>query len=59
MGISPLYHSECTERFGWVYMYYKKDPSEDAQWGYVAAPHHCACKIQQNLPIDSASSVSR
>ncbi|KAI1301835.1 hypothetical protein HDE_02747 [Halotydeus destructor] len=45
-GISPLYQSECTERFGWMYMYYKKSPEEAAQWGYVEAPHHCACKIQ-------------
>jgi len=47
-GISNLYHSECTERFGWIYMYYRKSPSDAPQWGYVAAPHHCACKIQPN-----------
>ncbi|RWS08971.1 hypothetical protein B4U79_17732 [Dinothrombium tinctorium] len=46
LGISPIYHSECTERLGWMYMYYKKQGSDEAQWGFVASPHHCACKIQ-------------
>ena len=46
MGISPLYHSECTERHGWVYMYHKKRDKKEAEWGYIASPHHCACKIQ-------------
>ncbi|XP_054722076.1 uncharacterized protein LOC129231739 [Uloborus diversus] len=47
IGISPLYESECTERYGWMYMYYRKldDPFRIPQWGFVAAPHHCACKI--------------
>ncbi|XP_076346585.1 uncharacterized protein LOC143244922 isoform X1 [Tachypleus tridentatus] len=46
-GISPLYESECTERLGWVYMYYRRQDSPDkrAQWGPVAVPNHCACKI--------------
>ncbi|RWS28798.1 hypothetical protein B4U80_02951, partial [Leptotrombidium deliense] len=55
LGISSFYHSECTERFGWMYMYYKKQSSDEAQWGFVAAPHHCACKIQ---PIAKAVSTS-
>lgn len=47
IGISPLYDSECTERYGWMYMYYRSidDPFRRPQWGFVAAPHHCACKI--------------
>ena len=49
VGISPLYHSECTERYGWVYMLYKEANSEIPQWGYVTAPHHCACKIQPKM----------
>ncbi len=52
-GISPFYHSECTERFGWVYMYYRKAPTEQPQWGYVAAPHHCACKIQPTVVTEA------
>ncbi|CAG2119189.1 unnamed protein product [Medioppia subpectinata] len=46
LGISALYHSECTERNGWMYMYYKKANDKAPQWGYVSAPHHCACKLQ-------------
>ncbi|CAG2161027.1 unnamed protein product [Oppiella nova] len=46
LGISPLYHSECTERNGWMYMYYKQANNKPPQWGYVSAPHHCACKLQ-------------
>lgn len=48
-GISASYYSECTERYGWMYMYYRRldDPDQVPQWGYVAAPHHCACKITQ------------
>lgn len=40
-----MYESECTERWGWMYMYYRKLSDGEAQWGYVAAPHHCACRI--------------
>lgn len=61
-GISPFYHSECTERFGWIYMYHRKSPKEQPQWGYLAAPHHCACRIQP-LPhttrAPEAQAVSR
>jgi hypothetical protein len=46
LGISPLYQSECTERNGWMYMYYRQMNSKTPQWGYVSAPHHCACKLQ-------------
>lgn len=55
MGISSLYHSECTERHGWVYMYYRKVGEEQAKWGYVAAPHHCACKIQPKFGPTSST----
>ncbi|XP_023225657.1 uncharacterized protein [Centruroides vittatus] len=46
-GVSYRFRSECTERYGWVYVYYRKlDPPNSApEWGYVAVPHHCACKI--------------
>ncbi|XP_076314821.1 uncharacterized protein LOC143227220 [Tachypleus tridentatus] len=46
-GISPLYESECIERLGWMYMYYRRRgiPNEGPQWGPVAVPHHCTCKI--------------
>ncbi|XP_022244532.1 uncharacterized protein LOC111086347 [Limulus polyphemus] len=47
-GISTLYESECIERLGWVYMYYRRlddFSSKEPQWGPVAVPHHCACKI--------------
>ncbi|KAF8790070.1 uncharacterized protein LOC129960063 [Argiope bruennichi] len=55
IGISPLYESECTERYGWMYMYYKRvdDPYRTPQWGFVAAPHHCACKITPKYIPDS------
>ncbi|XP_015783224.1 uncharacterized protein LOC107361120 [Tetranychus urticae] len=56
VGISPLYNSECTERNGWVYMLHKKPGDEAPQWGYVAAPHHCACKIQPKLEVTVPSS---
>ncbi|KAH7644289.1 hypothetical protein HUG17_6651 [Dermatophagoides farinae] len=63
LGISPLYESECTERFGWMYMYYIPIITADnndgdgsnngierqAQWGFVNAPHHCACKLKPKL----------
>ena len=32
-------------------MYYRKSPEEPAQWGYVEAPHHCACKIQPKVSL--------
>ncbi|KAG8188999.1 hypothetical protein JTE90_019011 [Oedothorax gibbosus] len=55
IGISPLYESECTERYGWMYMYYRRtdDPFRTPQWGFVAAPHHCACKITPKYIPDS------
>ncbi|XP_071043424.1 uncharacterized protein [Parasteatoda tepidariorum] len=55
IGISPLYDSECTERYGWMYMYYRRvdDPFRTPQWGFVAAPHHCACKITPKYIPDS------
>ncbi|GFY66032.1 uncharacterized protein TNIN_393781 [Trichonephila inaurata madagascariensis] len=55
IGISPLYESECTERYGWMYMYYRRvdDPYRTPQWGFVAAPHHCACKITPKYIPDS------
>ncbi len=28
------------------YMYYRQMNSKAPQWGYVSAPHHCACKLQ-------------
>ena len=34
LGISQLYESECTERFGWMYMYYKPE-NKPPQWGFV------------------------
>lgn len=34
VGISPMYESECTERNGWMYMYYKPE-NKPAQWGFV------------------------
>lgn len=40
-----MFESECTERYGWMYMYYKVE-GKPAQWGYVNAPHHCACKLK-------------
>ncbi|KAH9421295.1 hypothetical protein DERP_013744 [Dermatophagoides pteronyssinus] len=64
LGISPLFESECTERYGWMYMYYKPINNDDnnggdnsndngnerqAQWGFVNAPHHCACKLKPKL----------
>ncbi|UXI15370.1 coatomer subunit epsilon [Sarcoptes scabiei] len=48
LGISPLYESECTERFGWMYMYYQQD-DQPPKWGFVNAPHHCACKLRPKL----------
>lgn len=45
LGISPLFESECTERSGWMYMYYKPE-NKPAQWGFVNAPHHCACRLK-------------
>lgn len=49
------YDSECTERYGWMYMYYRRvdDPYRIPQWGFVAAPHHCACKITPKYIPDS------
>lgn len=49
------YESECTERYGWMYMYYRRvdDPYRIPQWGFVAAPHHCACKITPKYIPDS------
>lgn len=30
-------------------MFHKKPTDEAPQWGFVATPHHCACKIQPRL----------
>lgn len=36
LGISPLFESECTERNGWMYMYYKPlNLNKPPQWGFV------------------------
>ncbi|XP_022250835.1 uncharacterized protein LOC111087673 [Limulus polyphemus] len=43
-GITTMYESECIERLGWVYMYYRRR-GEKAQWGPVAVPSHCVCII--------------
>lgn len=34
LGISPMYESECTERWGWMYMYYQQE-GKAPQWGFV------------------------
>lgn len=36
-------------------MYYRRvdDPYRIPQWGFVAAPHHCACKITPKYIPDS------
>ncbi|KAH7939779.1 hypothetical protein HPB52_017368 [Rhipicephalus sanguineus] len=41
------YDSECTERKGWMYLYYRPLEGEDrvAKWGYVSVNHHCVCKV--------------
>ncbi|CAN8022824.1 unnamed protein product, partial [Ixodes persulcatus] len=46
-AISALYDSECTERKGWMYLYYRPLEGEDrtAKWGYVSVNHHCVCKV--------------
>lgn len=46
-AISVLYDSECTERKGWMYLYYRPLEGENrvAKWGYVSANHHCVCKV--------------
>lgn len=46
-AISVLYESECTERKGWMYLYYRPLEGENraAKWGYVSVNHHCVCKV--------------
>lgn len=46
-AISGLYDSECTERKGWMYLYYRPIEGENraAKWGYVSVNHHCVCKV--------------
>lgn len=46
-AISNTYDSECTERKGWMYLYYKPLEGEErnARWGYVSVNHHCVCKV--------------
>lgn len=34
-----------------MYLYYKRETSDAPQWGYVEAPHHCACKIQPKIGL--------
>ncbi|KAI2798664.1 hypothetical protein RDWZM_004489 [Blomia tropicalis] len=56
LGISQLYESECTERFGWMYMYYKPE-NKPPQWGFVNAPHHCACRLKPKFYQPTISSA--
>ncbi|XP_046436858.1 uncharacterized protein LOC124188339 isoform X1 [Daphnia pulex] len=48
-GISEHLQSTCEMRPGWANMLHVKlttvDTSLAPQWGYVAVPHHCACRI--------------
>jgi hypothetical protein len=48
-GISEHLQSTCEMRPGWANMLHVKlatlDTSLPPQWGYVAVPHHCACRI--------------
>ncbi|XP_064487935.1 uncharacterized protein LOC135400128 [Ornithodoros turicata] len=46
-AISATYDSECTERKGWMYLYYRPLEGDDrnARWGYVSVNHHCVCKV--------------
>lgn len=48
-GISEQLQSTCEMRPGWANMLHVKltalDTSLAPQWGYVAVPHHCACRI--------------
>ncbi|XP_057369207.1 uncharacterized protein LOC130690215 [Daphnia carinata] len=48
-GISEQLQSTCEMRPGWANMLHVKLSALDAslapQWGYVAVPHHCACRI--------------
>ncbi|XP_074594242.1 uncharacterized protein LOC141849697 [Brevipalpus obovatus] len=49
LGIDSSFKSECAERDGWFRVYYRKISTGEKEWGPVAAPHHCACKIHPKI----------
>ena len=36
-------------------MYHKKRNEDQPSWGYIASPHHCACKIQPRFQATSST----
>ena len=50
-GVSESVQSACEMRPGWANMLHRRKDAVHStpQWGYVAVPHHCGCRIYPRM----------